>query len=355
MKMQIYLFIFTFLLAFLLSIYLTPMVREAAIKFGLLSHPDGFLRTHKQPVPYLGGVAIYLGFLLALALTFRFEQMVLGILLGGTIMLLVGLIDDFGVMTPWMKLFGQVIAVVALLKSGVHIKIQLVLDVEPWEGFPLLSYLLSALWLLAMSNAFNFLDIEDGLASGVAFFASLSLFAVALINHLPVIATLTIALAGAILGFLRHNFIPARIYLGDGGSLFLGLILGALAMIGSYTERNILGLVAPVLILGVACFEIGFTMLARFIRGIPVMQGSPDHVAKRLQGIGLGPWSTVLVHYIAAFILGALAIAVMLAHLKPALTMVSIIALTALIITGLLLRVKVESPKDMQGKPDEEK
>jgi UDP-GlcNAc:undecaprenyl-phosphate GlcNAc-1-phosphate transferase len=339
-------YLFTFLLAFSLVLYLTPMVRQAAVKFGLLSHPDGRLRRQKEPVPYLGGVAIYLGFLLALTISFRFDQTVLGLLLGGTIILLVGQIDDFGVMTPWMKLFGEVIAVVALLKAGVHIKVQLILDVEPWQGFPILSYMLSAFWLLGITNAFNFLDIEDGLASGVAFFASLSLFAVAIINQSSVIATLTIALAGALLGFLRYNFIPAKIYLGDAGSLFLGLMLGALAMIGSYTERNMVGLLAPVLILGVACFEIGFTMLARILRGIPVMHGSPDHVAKRMQKAGLSLRSSVLLHYFIAVLLGGLAITVMLLDLRTALIIVSSIVLIGLLITMLLLRVKIEWTPD---------
>ncbi len=335
-------YLFTFLLALSLALYLTPMMRQAAIKFGLLSHPDGKLRVQTEPVPYLGGLAIYLAFLLALAISFRFDQMVLGILLGGTIILLVGMIDDFGVMAPWMKLFGQMIAVVALLKAGIHIKIQLILDVEPWQGFPILSYLLSAFWLVGISNAFNFLDIEDGLAGGVAFFSSLSLFAVAILNQSPVIATLTIALAGALLGFLRYSFIPARIYLGDAGSLFLGLMLGALAMIGSYTERNPVALLAPILILGVACFEIGFTMLARVLRGIPVMHGSPDHVAKRLQKAGLRLRTTVILHYISAVLLGGLAIVMMLSSLRAALIMVSSIALAGLIVTALLLRIKPE-------------
>jgi UDP-GlcNAc:undecaprenyl-phosphate GlcNAc-1-phosphate transferase len=339
-------YLFTFLLALSLALYLTPMVRQAAIKFGLLSYPDGKLRVQSEPVPYLGGVAIYLGFLLALAISFRFDQMVLGLLLGGTIILLVGLIDDFGVMTPWMKLFGEAIAVVALLKAGIHIKIQLILDVEPWQGFPILSYLLSAFWLVGISNAFNFLDIEDGLAGGVAFFSSLSLFAVAILNQSPVIATLTIALAGALLGFLRYSFIPARIYLGDAGSLFLGLMLGALAMIGSYTQRNPVALLAPVLILGVPCFEIGFTMLARGLRGIPVMQGSPDHVAKRLQKVGLSLRATVLLHYFSAILLGGLAIVMMLSGMRTALIMVSSLALAGLVLTALLLRVRVERMPD---------
>ena len=250
--------LFTFLLAGSLALYLTPLARQAAIKFGLTSKPDGDLRDQTEAVPYLGGVAVYLGFLLALVFVFDFEKQVLGLLLGGTIMLLVGLIDDLGVMTPGMKLFGEAVAVLALLKAGIVIEL---VFIPSWDLFklvpvPVLSYVLSAFWLLAVANAFNFLDVEDGLAAGVAFFASLALFAVALINRHEVMAAVAIALAGSLLGFLRSNFRPARIYLGDSGSLFLGLLLGALAMIGRYTDKNSVAALAPVIILGVAGFPV---------------------------------------------------------------------------------------------------
>jgi UDP-GlcNAc:undecaprenyl-phosphate GlcNAc-1-phosphate transferase len=336
--------LFTFLLAGSLALYLTPLARQAAIKFGLTSKPDGDLRDQTEAVPYLGGVAVYLGFLLALVFVFDFEKQVLGLLLGGTIMLLVGLIDDLGVMTPGMKLFGEAVAVLALLKAGIVIEL---VFIPSWDLFklvpvPVLSYVLSAFWLLAVANAFNFLDVEDGLAAGVAFFASLSLFAVALINRHEVMAAVAIALAGSLLGFLRSNFRPARIYLGDSGSLFLGLLLGALAMIGRYTDKNSVAALAPVIILGVAGFELGFTMLARTVRGIPVMWGSPDHVSKRLRKAGLSVAGVAAVHYAAAAGLGGLGLAIMLADTRTALLLAGGLALTGLAAAGLLLRIKVD-------------
>jgi len=201
---------------------------------------------------------------------------------------------------------------------------------------------LSAFWLLALANAFNFLDVEDGLAAGVAFVSSLSLFAVAVINHHDVIAAVTIALAGSLLGFLRSNFRPARIYLGDSGSLFLGLLLGALAMIGRYTDKNNVAALSPVIILGVAGFELAFTMLARTLRGIPVMWGSPDHLSKRLRQAGLSVAAVAAVHYGASAVLGGIAIAIMLSDTRAALIITGALALVGLIVTGLLLRVKVD-------------
>jgi len=336
--------ILIFFLGLGLSLYLTPLMAEAARRFGLVAKPDGNLRRQKEPVPYMGGVAIYLAFLLALVFGFGFgfEKQVIGLLLGGTIILMVGLIDDFGVMTPWMKLFGELLAVMALLKSGIHLEIQLILDVEPIPEFPLLSYSLSALWLLTIMNAFNFLDIEDGLCGGAAFFSGIGLLIVSIINRNPAITSLTCALLAGVLGFLLYNFHPAKIYLGDAGSLFLGMMFGALAMIGSYTDQSPLGLFAPALILGVPLWEISFTSFARLIQGKPIMQGSPDHLVKRLKKMGLSLKPAVIAHYLLAIALAGAGLLVMLLAFRPALILLIISFSVLLIFTIVLLRVKME-------------
>ena len=342
MKTEILRLFLIFILGLALSLYLTPLMAEAARRFGLVAKPDGKLRVHKEPVAYMGGVAIYLSFLLALVFGFGFEKEVLGLLLSGTIILLVGLIDDFGVMTPWMKLFGQLVAIIALIKSGIHFQIQVILEAEPWPAFPFLTWLLTAFWLMTMMNAFNFLDIEDGLAGGVAFISGLGLLAVSVINHNEMIATLVAAMLAGSAGFLVYNFSPAKIYLGDAGSLFLGLMLGALAMVGSYTERSNLGLFAPVLILGLPLMEISFTSFARLLQGKPIMQGSPDHIAKRLQKMGLSLRATVSICWALTAVLSAAGLLVMLADFRAALLII-IISFCCLLVFGLLLlRVKVE-------------
>lgn len=342
MQSEIIRLLLIFLLGFALSLYLTPLMGEAARRFGLVAKPDGRLRTQKEPVAYMGGVAIYLAFLLALVFGFGFEKQVLGLLLGGTIILLVGLIDDFGVMTPWMKLFGQLVAVIALIKSGIHLQVQMILDVEPIPAFPILTYGLTAFWLMTLMNAFNFLDIEDGLAAGVAFFSGLALLSVSILNNEPTIPTVTTAMLAATLGFLAYNFSPAKIYLGDAGSLFLGLMLGALAMTGDYTQNSAVGLFSPILILGVPLFEICFTSFARLIQGRPIMQGSPDHVAKRLQKMGLGVRQTVVSHYLLAIALSVAGISAMLCGTRNAVIVVSSAFGALFIFAMVLLRVKVD-------------
>ena len=280
----------TFVFAIGLSLYITPLSARAARELGIVAKPDGNLRTQAEPVPYLGGVSIYLALLFALAVAADFSPQLLGLMLGTTIMLMVGLIDDFGVMTPKMKLFGQFVAGIALIKGGIVLELGVIREL-PWPGdMPLLAWVLSLLWLVGVANAVNFLDIEDGLAGGVCAASCPALFAVAWWNGRHDVALFTAALFGATLGFLHYNLpVPkARIYLGDAGSLFLGTALASLAMIGSYTARNNLAAVCPIVILGVPCFEIAVTMAARIRRGIPVWRGSPDHVVKRLQRMGLG-------------------------------------------------------------------
>ena len=289
----------TFVLATALALWLTPRMREAALRFGIVDQPDGRLKRQREPVPYLGGLAIYLAFLLALAATFGFDREVLGMLLAGSIVVLVGLVDDLGQLGPWTKLAGQLVAVLVLVKSGLYVQLTFV---PVWAAIPL-----SVVWLLAACNAFNLIDIMDGLSAGTAVVAALALLAIADANGNVASATVLASLAGACLGFLRFNFEPARIYMGDTGSLFVGLTLGAVAMDNAYTRENVLAAVAPALILGVPLFDMLFVMYVRYRRGLPVMLGSPDHVALRLRRWRLSTRQTVIASWAATGVLGAAA------------------------------------------------
>jgi UDP-GlcNAc:undecaprenyl-phosphate GlcNAc-1-phosphate transferase len=290
----------TFILAAALATWLTPRVREAAVRFGIVDRPDGQLKTHRGPVAYLGGLAIYLAFLLALALTVSFSRETLGLLLSGSIVVLIGLVDDLGSLSPWTKLAGQTVAVVVLVKSGTYIKLTFL--PEP------AAIALSIVWLLACTNAFNLIDIMDGLSAGTAMVASMALIAIATWNGREGSALVLASLAGSCLGFLRYNFQPASIYMGDCGSLFLGLMLGATAMNNAYTQTNRLAAIAPALILGVPLFDMVFVMYVRHRRGLPVMLGSPDHVALRLRKWRLTTRQTVLASYASTALLGIAAL-----------------------------------------------
>lgn len=301
-------YFFSFMLALCLCLYITPIIIEAALQYDIVDRPDGNLKTHTKPVAYLGGIAIYLSFLFTLALTFDFSKEVLGLLLSGTIIALLGIIDDLKPLGPKIKLAGQAIAVFVLMKSGIYVKI-IYLPVP-------VCLCITFFWLMAVINAFNIIDIMDGLSAGTGLISASVLFAVAVLNRNFMIGVLTISLAGSLLGFLRYNFAPARIYLGDAGSTFLGLMLGSLAMIGSYTEHNNLGFLAPLVILGIPLFDTAFVMYIRWRRGMPVIYGSPDHFALRLRKWKLSTRQTVIASYGIGLTLGLLGIAMMLSPSK---------------------------------------
>ncbi len=286
----------SFALALLLSLYLTPLMRSAALHFQMVDRPDGRLKNHREPIPYLGGLAVYLAVLVTLCVTFPFDRQLLGLLLGSTLVLLLGLIDDFGFLSPRVKLAGETLAAFVLVKSGVHMELEFVPN---WLNFSL-----SMVWIVVLTNAFNLIDIMDGLATGVGALCALVLFYVAWVNDRPAIAIMAASTAGALAGFLRYNFEPAKIYLGDAGSLFLGCVLGSLAMIGSYTQSNRLGVLAPLVILGVPIFDTLFVSYVRWRRGMSILKGSPDHFALRLRKWRLSTRQTVLVSYGFTMLLG---------------------------------------------------
>jgi UDP-GlcNAc:undecaprenyl-phosphate GlcNAc-1-phosphate transferase len=326
----------TFILSLLLALYGVPMARQAALRFNVVDKPDGRLKLQEAPVPYMGGLAVYLAFLISLALAFEFRQDVLGLVLAGTLVVLVGLIDDFGVLEPWPKLAGQLIAVFVLIRSGIRIEIAALPD---W-----LDVALTVFWMIGIINAMNIIDVMDGLAGGVGVVACLWLFVVAILNQDMTIAVMVAALAGSLIGFLRFNFHPAKIYLGDSGSLFIGLMLGALAMIGKYTKVNPVSLLVPVFVLGVPIFDTFFVMYIRRLRGIPMFLGSPDHFALRLRRWALSVPQVAIVSYAVAFLLGAVGVGLMFVRTDIALVMVAATAV-ALIATALWLqRIDMSKP-----------
>lgn len=267
-----------FILSALVSRYLTPLIRQSALNYNVLDHPDTELKNHPTPVPYLGGIAIYLAFLITLAISFDFTPHSIGLLLGGTMVAMLGLFDDLRVLPAALKLAIQLLVVWVVIKS--NISIQLV-DIPSILSIPL-----TVFWLIGITNSVNILDVSDGLASSTSAIASSFFFLIALINGNFVIAALSAALTGSLLGFFSFNKEPASIYLGDTGSLFIGFMLASLGMIGSYTQSSLWGIIAPIAILIVPIFDTTLCSLARLHKGISPMRGSDDHFALRLKNRG---------------------------------------------------------------------
>ncbi|MCK4766537.1 MAG: undecaprenyl/decaprenyl-phosphate alpha-N-acetylglucosaminyl 1-phosphate transferase [Candidatus Aminicenantes bacterium] len=267
--------VLSFVLAFLLTIYGTPVARKVAFRYNLLDTPDGALKKQKEPVPYMGGVIIYFAFISPVGILFPFSRELLGILFAGSIVLIVGLFDDLKALTPGIKFLFQVVATYILIKSGIRISL---LFLPGW-----LNAILSFIWILAIINAFNIIDIMDGMAASVAMFCCITIFIISLYNDNFVISILSLSLTAALLGFLKFNWEPAKIYLGDAGSMFIGLVVGALTIWCDYSRYNDVAFISGSLVLAVPIFDMLYVMILRILQKKSPFFGSPDHFALRLK------------------------------------------------------------------------
>jgi len=330
-------YVAAYILSFVFALCWTPLVRKAALQLGIVDRPDGNLKKHTEAIPYFGGIAVYTAFLFTVGILSDFGQESLGLMLSGSIALMVGLIDDFGVMTPKQKLLGQTFAALVLVKSGTYIKLAFL---PVWLAIPL-----TVLWILAVTNALNIIDILDGLAAGVAGIAAIAIAFANIMAHRDSVAFLCLVLAGATMGFLRYNFHPAKIYLGDAGALFIGFMLAALSMNAGYTRLNTLAAISPVLILGIPLFDLGFVVWIRWRKGIPVTKGSPDHFALRLRRCKLSVRETALTTYVAGAILAGAALLMSQVTVEWAAATVGGTLSAACVLAYLLLKVDMSAPR----------
>jgi UDP-GlcNAc:undecaprenyl-phosphate GlcNAc-1-phosphate transferase len=290
-------------LAWVLTTLLLPLAIRTARAWRIMDIPDQRLKQHDSPVPYLGGAAVFLGFALALMVikwvTTGSLIGVVGVLAGASLVALLGLIDDLFALSPLVKFFGQTAA--ALVLVATHIQIRFISP--EWIAIGL-----TLLWVVAITNAYNLIDIMDGLCGGVGAIAAAALCAVSLISGRANDTLILAPLLGALLAFLPFNFPRAKIYLGDCGALLVGFVLAAMTVGEEYSSTNPLALLAPLLILGVPIFDTLFIMGIRYRRGVSMFKGSPDHLALRLVKIGWSKTQTVLALWGATLVLSLLAI-----------------------------------------------
>jgi UDP-GlcNAc:undecaprenyl-phosphate/decaprenyl-phosphate GlcNAc-1-phosphate transferase len=299
-----------FAVALIASLGLTIPVRRLALRYGMVDLP-GPRKVHVKPIPLLGGIAIYLGFILAILLTRHAipQQQVIGILAGATLVAVVGVLDDGGLLHHQVKLFiGMPIAAVFLIASG--IRAQLFSEFVPGVFGVILDICLTILWVVGITASFSILDHMDGLCAGIAAVASAFFTISASLNGQTMVRTLGAAALGAALGFLRWNFNPAKIFMGDGGAMLLGFLMATLGLKirpeGVPFPANWL---VPVLILGVPIFDTTLVSISRARRGLlPFTSPGKDHTAHRLSNLGLGHRGAVLALYCLAILFGASAL-----------------------------------------------
>ncbi len=291
---------FSILISFLITFYLVPLLSAVALRLNVLDVPDGKIKNHEKATPYLGGVAIYIGFLISLGLVFPFENQIMLFIVGSTLLLFVGLIDDLLRIKPYQKFFGQAIAALCFLKAGFYLK-ELFFVSNYWN-IPI-----SFLWIMVVINAFNLVDVMDGLATTLAGSAACSFIILALTFGHYNLALLLGALFGALIAFFCYNQPPAKMYLGDAGSLFLGGIFATIPFLFNWSLYNWYGFLTPIIILAIPLLEVAFLVVIRTYKGIPFYQGSPDHFCLYLKANG---WS---IGEILLYVLGVSSILVTIA------------------------------------------
>ncbi len=270
---------FGLIFSFCITSYLVPLFIRIAHACNILDHPDGTVKKHVIATPYLGGAAVYLGFLTSLALVFPFTNTFFQFLIGSSLLFYLGLLDDLIAFRPAQKFFGQFIAVLCFLKAGFYLKAQFFHNI--WN------IVLSGFWMLLIINAFNLIDIMDGLATTVALFAAVNFFFIALILKNYTVAILLSVMIGALMAFLRFNKPRARIYLGDAGSLFIGGFFSTMPFLLNWGTLHEHGLLLPLVILAIPLLELAGLICIRTSKGIAFYKPSPDHFALYLKAQGM--------------------------------------------------------------------
>lgn len=319
-----------------LTFILTPFVETLARKVGAMDVPKDDRRVHSVPIPRMGGLAIYLAFVAGLVFFAGIDQKTTGILLGSTLIVAVGMVDDIRGVPAKVKLLVQIAAALVLVRFG--IRIDFFTNFFNSEGLIYLGNLsipMTVFWVVGITNTFNLIDGLDGLAAGISTISAITLSYVAYVNGMHEAALLTFMLAGACMGFLPFNFNPARLFMGDTGSLFLGFVLSAISIDGVIKGATALTMVVPILAMGLPIMDTTLAILRRIACGRPIMEADKNHLHHKLLSAGLCQKRAVLLMYVVSLMLGVSAVFLMNSAYVSSALMVAATLVLVLIPMGL--------------------
>ncbi len=299
------------LVAALISLVSTPIAKSLAIRMGAVDVPKDGRRMHKTPIPRMGGLAIYFGFMAATLIFMPLDDALRGALLGGSIIVVLGIFDDIYALPALPKFLIQILAaLIAVLQGNVitFLSNPNIFSAEPYWNLGILSIPFSVIWIVAITNAVNLIDGLDGLACGVSTISSMTMLVISLIVADTPVAMLMAALAGACIGFLPYNLNPAKIFMGDTGSTFLGFILAVASIQGLFKLGAIISFAVPFLLLGLPIFDTCFAILRRVAKGQSPMSPDRLHIHHRLIDMGFNQKQAVAVLYVISAILSLSAV-----------------------------------------------
>ena len=299
--------------AFVLCFLMTPQVKRFAENVGAIDEPNE-RRINIHPIPRMGGLAIFFGFVVSSLLVVNMSTTVMGLLLGAVIIAVMGALDDILTLNPWIKLAGQIMAALVAIRCGI------VFDVISNPGFldagttiniGWLSVPLTVLWIVLCTNAVNLIDGLDGLAVGVSAISSASMMVVSLLLPYMIdtnVPLLLACLTGACIGFMPYNLNPAKIFMGDVGSQFLGFVLSCVSIMGTFKFHTIITFLVPLMALAVPLFDTIFAIIRRVLRGQSPFQADRGHIHHRLLALGMNQKQVVAILYGISAVMGIFAV-----------------------------------------------
>jgi len=346
--------ILTFVVAFAFSFATTPIVYRLAYKIGAIDVPKDGRRMHKRPIPRLGGLAIIFGFAVSICCFADFSRALVATLCGALIIVVMGVVDDCKSLSAKFKFLVQIVAALVVIIGG-NIRITVltnpnIFSDNPYIVLPLwLSIAATVIWVVFITNAVNFIDGLDGLAAGVSAIMSVSLVFIALRIQEYSSAIIGLALMGACFGFLPFNFNPAKIFMGDTGSTFLGFMLATLSIQGVFKSYAIITFAVPLLILGLPLFDALFAMIRRIAKGQSPMVADRGHLHHRLIDMGFSQKQTVFILYSISAVLGLTAVVLAESGTLRALILIVCVLIFILIESIMAKNNNHEEDKEQKG------
>lgn len=344
-----------FAVAAVLSYFFTPPVKNFAHKVGAIDVPKDARRMHKKPIPRLGGLAIYGGFLCSILIFGQLDETMLCVLLGAAIIVALGIFDDVLALGAKLKFVVQIVAAAIPVCIG-DLQIGLFTNLNPLSDTPfvhlgILAVPVTIIWIVGITNAVNLIDGLDGLAVGVSSIAAITMLAVALLTgNMPIAITMA-ALAGACIGFMPYNLNPAKIFMGDTGSTFLGYMLATVSIMGLFKFYAVISFAVPFLILGLPIFDTANAIIRRVAAGRSPMSPDRGHVHHKLIDMGFNQKQAVAVLYVISAILGLSA--VVLTTSGPVKAMLLLLALCFAGAISARIFLGANGKKNDGEKPDE--
>lgn len=350
-------YILPLLVSLIISFISTPIVRKIAFKVGAVDIPKDNRRMHKKPIPFLGGVAIYIAVIIGMLIFMPLKSSsTIAFILGGTVIMLTGLIDDFVDLSPKKKLLLQFLAASILVVGGVTIKsltypfsktgASQIIELSLLVSIPITLF-----WIVGITNTINLIDGLDGLSAGVTAISSISLMIVAYKLGYKETVVISGIVAGSTLGFLPYNFNPAKIFMGDAGALFLGFMLSAISIEGVMKSSAAIAVVVPIMILGIPIFDTTFAICRRLAKGQHPMQADKGHLHHRLLRHGYSQRKTVIILYGVSIVFGLIAISITKVNSRRSVELSLILFAAAIIfavVVGRLEKKKEDSMKTLE-------